>query len=169
MMSGLRSHRDTMMTWVSLRSGVASTGRCTIDHAPQRQPAATKAKTNNLFRAENSMMRLIIDLAPAIGGVISFADFYVRILARIVLEFLLTAVGAEVKKFAVIFLNVAAGLRLVRFKFHAANWITVSRSGGLSWLRSACPSGGESWRSRVQTTLGIDQEIPGNHNVVADG
>src|SRR5947209_8125586 len=60
MMSGLRSQRDKMMTCVSLKSGMASSGRCIIDHAPHVQAAATRANTRNLFLTENSMIRLII-------------------------------------------------------------------------------------------------------------
>src|SRR6202035_3725154 len=60
MMSGLRSQRDRMMTWVSLRSGMASSGRCIMDQAPQAQAAATSAKTRNLFFTENSITRLSI-------------------------------------------------------------------------------------------------------------
>src|SRR5207244_8817231 len=48
-MSGLRSQRERIMTWVSLKSGVASSGRRAIDQAPQKQAAATTANTRNLF------------------------------------------------------------------------------------------------------------------------
>src|SRR5260221_4987580 len=48
------------MTCVSLRSGMASSGRCIMDQAPQVQAAATSAKTRYLFLTENSMIRLII-------------------------------------------------------------------------------------------------------------
>src|ERR1700680_1020875 len=60
MMSGLRSQRDKIMTWVSLRSGMASRGRCIMDQAPQAQAAATSTKTRYLFLTENSIIRLII-------------------------------------------------------------------------------------------------------------
>src|SRR5882672_6014413 len=60
MMSGLRSQRERIMTWVSLRSGIASNGRRVADHAPQKQLAATRAKIRNLFLIEKSMIRLII-------------------------------------------------------------------------------------------------------------
>src|ERR1700680_2510173 len=60
MMSGLRSQRDKIMTWVSLRSGMASSGRCIMDQAPQVQAAATSTKTRYLFLTESSMIRLII-------------------------------------------------------------------------------------------------------------
>src|SRR5438309_1123430 len=57
-MYGLRDQRDKMMTWVSLRSGVASSGRCVMDQAPQAQAAATSANTRYLFLTENSIIRL---------------------------------------------------------------------------------------------------------------
>src|SRR6516164_8467406 len=60
MMSGLRSQRDRMITWVSLRSGVASSGRCITDQVPQRHAAATNAKIKYLLRTEKVMRRLII-------------------------------------------------------------------------------------------------------------
>src|ERR1700704_3250801 len=60
MMSGLRSQRERMMTWVSLRSGVASRGKCIMDQTPHIHAMPTRAKTRNLFLTEALMMRLII-------------------------------------------------------------------------------------------------------------
>src|ERR1700730_15220980 len=60
MMSGLRSQRERMMTWVWLRSGVASRGRCIMDQAPHTHAMPTRANTRNLFLTEKLMMRLII-------------------------------------------------------------------------------------------------------------
>src|SRR3977135_275111 len=60
MMSGLRSQRERMMTWVSLRSGVASRGNCIMDQAPHTHAMPTRANTRNLFLTEALMMRLII-------------------------------------------------------------------------------------------------------------
>src|SRR5882762_152728 len=65
-MSGLRSQRERMMTWVSLRSGVASNGRCVIDQKPQRHPARTMARTRTLLRDEKSMMLLIMGVRHAL-------------------------------------------------------------------------------------------------------
>src|SRR5437588_5630965 len=58
-MSGLRSHRERIMTCFSPRSGMASNGRFAMDQAPQRQPANTRANTRNLFFTEKVMIRLI--------------------------------------------------------------------------------------------------------------
>ena len=43
---------------------MASSGRCSMDHVPQMQAAATKAKIRNLLRTEKVMRRLIIPRAP---------------------------------------------------------------------------------------------------------
>ncbi len=56
------------MTWVSLRSGVASRGSVTIAHHPAMQARAMVANTASLCSTEKSMIRLIImavSLAPA--------------------------------------------------------------------------------------------------------
>src|SRR5574338_671274 len=49
-----------MITCVSLRSGMASSGTVRIDHRPATTDVATSRKTRNRLRAENSMMRLIM-------------------------------------------------------------------------------------------------------------
>src|ERR1700751_2812768 len=49
-----------MMTWVSLRSGMASSATRCMDHQPATQAANTSAKTTTLFSTEKSMMRLIM-------------------------------------------------------------------------------------------------------------
>src|SRR5436853_5525954 len=66
-MSGLRSHRERIMTCFSPRSGMASNGRFAMDQAPQRQPANTRANTRNLFFTEKVMIRLI-KVGPAGDG-----------------------------------------------------------------------------------------------------
>ena len=58
MMSGLRSHRHKMVTWVSLKSGVASSGKCIITQAPHRQPAATSERMRSLLLAQKPMRRV---------------------------------------------------------------------------------------------------------------
>src|SRR5579871_3181015 len=68
MMSGLRSQREYTITCVSLRSGMASSGMCRIDQTPAATPTATNRKIANLFRAENSMTRLIIALLLVLAG-----------------------------------------------------------------------------------------------------
>src|SRR3990172_2706058 len=54
-----------MMTWVSLRSGMASSGTRLSDHQPAAQPTATSAKTTSLFLMEKSMTRSIIKASRA--------------------------------------------------------------------------------------------------------
>src|ERR1700740_1370686 len=100
MMSGLRSQRDRMMTWVSLRSGVASSGRCIIDHVPQRHAAATNAKIKYLLRTEKVMRRLII--LPPRRRVRSASQFFLQVLGRVLLEFFVAFVGTEDVGFAAI-------------------------------------------------------------------
>src|ERR1017187_4539368 len=62
-MSGLWSQREETITWVSLRSGSASSGTVRIAHRPPMMAAATRMSTTILFLAENSMIALIILLA----------------------------------------------------------------------------------------------------------
>src|ERR1700674_3060776 len=78
MMSGLRSQRDKIMTWVSLRSGMASRGRCIMDQAPQVQAAATSAKTRYLFFTDNSIIRLIIHASVRARILCEFAYLHAR-------------------------------------------------------------------------------------------
>src|SRR4051812_14957385 len=47
------------MTWMSLRSGIASSGTVVIDHQPATTATVTRMKTIKRFFAENSMMALI--------------------------------------------------------------------------------------------------------------
>src|SRR5574340_1590394 len=49
-----------MITWVSLRSGIAASGTDRIDQTPAATDAATRRNTRNRFLAENSMMRSIM-------------------------------------------------------------------------------------------------------------
>src|SRR5256885_17034577 len=58
MMSGLRSQRHRMVTWVSLKSGVASSGKCIITQAPHRQPTATSERMRSLLLAQKPMRRV---------------------------------------------------------------------------------------------------------------
>ena len=66
MMSGLRSQREYTITWVSLRSGMASSGTCRMDHQPATQAARVSAKTRKRFFAQNSTIAPIMQ-APG-GG-----------------------------------------------------------------------------------------------------
>src|SRR6266705_6991976 len=92
-MSGLRSQRERMMTWVSLRSGVASSGKCIIDHVPHTHAAATNAKIKNLFRTENVMSRLIIR-APR-SGIRGAPQPVVDVLRGILQELIVALIRAE--------------------------------------------------------------------------
>src|SRR5215471_15011275 len=47
------------MTWVSLRSGIASSGTVRIDQMPATTATVTSRNTTKRLRAENSMMALI--------------------------------------------------------------------------------------------------------------
>src|SRR5215469_14408827 len=119
MMSGLRSQRERMMTWVSLRSGVASSGKCIIDHVPQMQAAATSAKIRNLFRTEKPIIRLII-LMPRSGigcGLYSV----IQIFGGVRLELIAALVRAESKSLAVVRLRVPTRHGLIPIDGHATN------------------------------------------------
>src|ERR1035437_2873204 len=50
------------MTWLSLRSGIASSGTVFIDHTPATTAAETRRNTMKRFLAENSMMASIMAL-----------------------------------------------------------------------------------------------------------
>src|SRR5437764_5970103 len=66
--SGLRSHRDMMMTCVSPRSGIASRCMCVSDHQPKTQPTATARKIAALLRIDHSMIREITaEISPRYG------------------------------------------------------------------------------------------------------
>src|SRR5690349_1015726 len=60
MMSGLRSQREYTITCVSLKAGMASSGRLWRAHQPVTAAAATRRKTSKRLRAENSMTVLIM-------------------------------------------------------------------------------------------------------------
>src|SRR3954462_12111014 len=87
MMSGLRSQREYMMTCVSLRSGIASSGSAFNDHQPPTQASAAQASTRNLCCTEKSMMRLIMTEARRIRS---------EVMLRFFVEPALAAIGAEV-------------------------------------------------------------------------
>src|SRR5215831_14893827 len=57
MMSGLRSQREKTITWVSERSGMASSGMCRTVQAAATSAAAVSNSTRPRLRALNSMMR----------------------------------------------------------------------------------------------------------------
>src|SRR5262252_9370339 len=58
-MSGLRSQREYTITWVSLRSGMASSGTLRIDQMPATTATVTRRNTTKRFFAENSIIALI--------------------------------------------------------------------------------------------------------------
>src|SRR5579862_2315905 len=68
MMSGPRSQREYTITWVSLRSGMASRGMVFMDHTPAAAANNMSMNTANLLRAENSIIRLIMSVSPASRG-----------------------------------------------------------------------------------------------------
>src|SRR5215831_2807434 len=121
MMSGLRSQRERMITWVSLRSGVASSGRCIIAQVPQIQAAATKAKIRNLFRTENPIRRLVIRSPRSLAS--GHLHLAVSVPGRVLLKFLLALVGTKCKGLTVIVLRVTAGLSFACIYRHAADRI----------------------------------------------
>src|SRR5215469_12819615 len=121
MMSGLRSQRERMMTWVSLRSGVASSGRCIIDHVPQIEAAATNAKIRNLFRTEKPIIRLII-LVPR-SGIGCGLHFVIQIFRGLRLELVTALIRAENKGFAVVRLRVPARDCLIPIDGHSTNGV----------------------------------------------
>src|SRR5664280_2705358 len=65
MMSGLRSHLEYTITWVSERSGMASSLVFFMDCQPKRTAAPTSRNTRNFRFAENSIILLIIECSPS--------------------------------------------------------------------------------------------------------
>src|SRR3954467_1106989 len=65
MRSGLRSHCEYTMTWVSPRSGSASSATWRIDHHPAIAAVSAIATTATRCFADRSMMRLIMAVSAA--------------------------------------------------------------------------------------------------------
>src|SRR6516162_6752041 len=103
-----------MMTCVSLRSGMASSGNACIDHHPPMQASAAQASTSNLCRTEKLIMRLIMSAPGRIGSQIMFGLFT---------ELLFAAIGAEVVSDSIASDGVARGNRLGFVDCHAAGGI----------------------------------------------
>src|SRR5512141_1139488 len=97
MMSELLTQREYAMTWVSLRSGIASRATCFKDHHPATEASATRIKTTILFLTEKSMMRSII---PGLGHhLVSHVFLRSRVFCiprRILAELSLAYVGTEI-------------------------------------------------------------------------
>src|ERR1035441_6634284 len=68
MISGLRSHWKKTIPCVSLRSGIASSGRWPTDQMPATTAQAARINTRKRLRAENSMTRSIMTLARGRNG-----------------------------------------------------------------------------------------------------
>src|SRR5450756_1980217 len=67
-----------MMTWVSLRSGMASSGMVRIDQIPAATAKPNSANTTNLLCPENSMIRSIMAVPSRSSGY-SALEFRFRI------------------------------------------------------------------------------------------
>src|ERR1700686_2347718 len=136
MMSGLRSQCESTMTWVSLRSGMASTGRWVMAHTPHAQAAPTKAKTRNLFRTEAPMIRLIIEAPrPARGNGHATAPV-ASILRGILLKLSLAFFRTERERLAFIFRSVLAVPRALGVQLHATSRITAGSDFSVGVVRN---------------------------------
>src|ERR1700687_5355837 len=103
-----------MMTWVSLRSGVASSGTVIIAHQPTRQPPTPRAQTRSLFSTEKSMMWLIMA-----GSLMAGRQIPLGILLKLVLATLRTeGVGRSAIR-----RGVARHLGFILVDIHAAGGI----------------------------------------------
>src|SRR5438270_1594260 len=102
------------MTWVSLRSGMASSGSVIMDRQPHRQAKATPTNKRVLCLTEISMMRLIMADAAADSG---------KIMLWIASEILLAALRTEVIGSAITMERVSSGDGLGGIDHHAAGWI----------------------------------------------
>src|SRR5512143_1710671 len=109
-----------MMTWVSLRSGMASRGTRRSDHAPKTAAAPTISRTRALFRTEKSMTRAIMG-SRGVGR---------RVPRRVAVEALLADLGAEgVDPPPVLRPHPRRGGALL-FHFHAAHRVLRGGGGG---------------------------------------
>src|SRR5215510_3426905 len=168
MMSGLRSQRERIITWVSLRSGVASSGRWNMAHVPQMQAAATKAKMRNLFRTENPMTRLVI-LAPRSGnGGAPYPG--VRVFVGILVKLALALVRAKNKGLVAVALRMSGGQSLLAIHRHSAHRIECHadfmRIGSMGCCRIMFFIHSLE-RSRLHAAFRVDQEIPRCNNPIA--
>src|SRR5207302_1011839 len=102
------------MTWVSLRSGMASSGSVIMDRQPHRQAKATPTSKRVLCLTEISMMRLIMADAAADSG---------KIMLWVASEILLAALRTEVIGSAITMERVSSGDGLGGIDHHAAGWI----------------------------------------------
>src|SRR6516162_8632558 len=117
-MSGLRSQREYTITWVSPRSGIASTGMCSIDHTPHAHAIATSRKISALLRAEKPMSRSIMSFRGLVRRTHCHGRFLRRIVRRLRKELLTAGVRAEaVLRALVVLLECDAG----RLQRHAAH------------------------------------------------
>src|SRR5580693_6301749 len=99
-----------MMTWVSLKSGVASSGNVRIAHQPAMHAIATVARTASLFLTEKSMILLITNRT-----LVFFQRF-----GRIALKLFLTLRGAKIISRPVVCHRVSGLGRLLCVGLHPA-------------------------------------------------
>src|SRR5580693_2101424 len=99
-----------MMTWVSLKSGVASSGNVRIAHQHAMHAIATVARTASLFLTEKSMILLITNRTLM---------FFQRF-GGITLKLFLTLRGTKIISRPVIRHRVSGLCRLLRIYRHPA-------------------------------------------------
>src|SRR5512134_1390788 len=136
-----------MMTWVSLRSGMASSGTRRSDQAPPTAAAPISRRTRNLFRTEKSMTLSITGGPPRSRGL--------GVLRRFGVEPLLAVVGAEVVGPALVLRRPARRGRALLVHLHAAHRV-------LGHGAEDAPAGGH------HAALGVDQERARDHDALAD-
>src|ERR1700757_76982 len=100
-----------MMTWVSLRSGMASSGTRSMDHQPAMQAASTSAKTTTLFSTEKSIMRLITGASRPVRRRVQphGVRVFIAVAFRVIVEIAFTAIRTEVVGDAAVFAPAARG------------------------------------------------------------
>src|SRR6266481_3823945 len=66
---GLRPDQSVKtITWLSLRSGMASIGACSIAHSPQAAMPIQSVTTRNRLRSETSISRSIMDASQVLAA-----------------------------------------------------------------------------------------------------
>src|SRR5574338_80256 len=122
-----------MMTCVSPRSGMASSGTRWSDQAPASAAAPTSSRTRNLFVTEKSRMRWIIDRLLR------------RVLRRVRVELPLAVVGAEEVLDPLVGAPASGAPCAVAIHLHATSRIDFGMD--------------DTGRGGLHAALGIEQEI----------
>ena len=144
------------MTWVSERSGIASSGAWRMDHQPRSAAAATVAKTTTLLRIEKSTIRSIMRSREPGYSLRYFRGSFTKLC--------LAVLGAEGVRPAVVVGLEARGGRVPHAHVHPADDVPGCGEGS---RRSRARSSGVPGRLLVERLLALGRdEVVGRAGVV---